>query len=403
MIATSTGRPIGRREFVGLMAMVSALTAFSIDAMLPGLGKIAAELSPDAPNLAQLVVTSFVLGLGLGTFFVGPLSDTYGRKVVIITGCVLYVVTAFIAFLAPSMTTMLISRFVMGVAAAAPRIVSIALIRDKHSGPEMARISSLVMMIFGIIPAFAPMAGAALMDTFGWRSIFAFFGLFGAFVMFWMLFRQPETLVESNRRTLKVSELKWAVKEVLKAPAARQVIYVLTLVYAILMATLSSTQQIYAEAFGAADTFEYFFGAAAAIAACASFMNSRLVMRFGMKRIIQIALCVMASLAAIVTVVEMSSAPQVIRLAMFFVFSAAVFATIGLTLGNLNALALEPLGHVAGMGTSVVMSLSTSLSLLLAIPVGQFFNGTPIPLTVGVFIFAAAAFALSFGLKRRTL
>ena len=193
-------RRLSMPEFIALIAMLFATIAFSIDAMLPALPEIAATLTPLDPNKAQLIVTSFVLGMGIGTLFAGPLSDSFGRRNVIVGGAVLYCAAAAIAMVAPSLETVLAARVLQGLGAAGPRVVSLALVRDLYKGREMARVVSFAMMIFTLVPAVAPLAASGIIAAWGWRAIFAAFILFAILAVVWMMLRQPETLPRAARR-----------------------------------------------------------------------------------------------------------------------------------------------------------------------------------------------------------
>lgn len=197
--ATATTPVMGRAEFVAMMAMLVATVAYTIDAMLPALPAIGTELSPDAPNQAQLVIGSFVLGLGVGTFFVGALSDAYGRKRVIIWGAGVYCAGAVLALLAPTLETLLAARVLQGLGAAAARVVAMAIIRDLYKGREMARLMSFIMLVFTLVPAIAPMAGAGIIALYEWRGIFVSFLVFSGISVLWMATRLAEPLPHDRR------------------------------------------------------------------------------------------------------------------------------------------------------------------------------------------------------------
>lgn len=382
------------------MAAASAIVAFAIDAMLPGLGDIAADLTPEAPNRAQLIVSALALGLGTGTLIVGPLSDAFGRRPIIIGGVLLYIVMALVAYRAPTLELLLAARFLMGVGGAAPRIVSIAIIRDGQTGRDMARTMSFVMMIFGVVPAMAPLAGASIMEAFGWRSIFAVFALFGIATMTWFALRQPETLPKSERTAFRLANLWHATREMFAHPTCRLAILVQVLCYAMLFSFLTSAQPVYDLTFGQGAHFHYWFGATAAIAATSSYVNSRLVGRLGMRKIVKAALGLSVVFGILALGIWISPLPDLAKLLSFFVYSTSVFMMMGLTLGNLNALALEPMGHIAGLASSVTMACATIGSLVMAVPVGQAFDGTPVPLIVGTVIFAALGAVLTARIRR---
>lgn len=389
---------LGQTEFIALMAMLFATIAFSIDAMLPALPQIAAELSPDAPNRAQLIITSFVLGMGIGTFFVGPLSDTFGRKPVILCGAVAYCLAALVAWAAPSLETMLASRLLMGIGVAGPRIVSMAMMRDLYSGRQMAKVVSFTMMVFTLVPAIAPAFGTVIIAGFGWRSLFLAFVLFSGTASLWLLLRQPETLPPEARRPLAIAPLWQALREVLSHPVIRLAIAVQTLAFGALFATLSSTQQIFDQTYGRGDSFPFWFALIAVLSGLASFLNAKVVVRLGMRRLVSGTLAVQVALSLGMAVMTgLGLWPDALAFPAYILWTTGVFAMAGLTIGNLNAIALEPVGHIAGMAASVTLAIATVGSVILAIPLGQAFDGTVVPLCLGV----AGCAALGYLLMRR--
>lgn len=385
-------RALGQTEFIALIAMLFATIAFSIDAMLPALPQIAAELTPDAPNQAQLILTSFVFGMGLGTLFAGPLSDSFGRKSVIVWGAVLYCAGALIAYVAPSLETILIARVIQGLGAAAPRIVSLALVRDVHSGPRMARIVSFAMMIFTLVPAVAPLLGQFIIAGFGWRSIFLAFLLFSALSVLWLTLRQPETLPRDHRRPFRITPLLAALREVLSIRTIRLSIIAQTLAFAALFGTLSSTQQLFDQTYGRAETFPLYFALIALVAGSSSLLNATLVMRLGMRRLVVVTFGVqMLASAVFALLFELALLPEAVEFFAYLIWTIGVFFMAGMTMGNLNAMALEPVGHIAGMAASVTGAISTVCSVILAVPVGLAYNGTPLPLMLSVTVFSGLA------------
>jgi DHA1 family bicyclomycin/chloramphenicol resistance-like MFS transporter len=371
---------LSRGEFIALMGMIFATVAFSIDAMLPALPEIAGALTPDDPNLAQLVLTSFVLGLGVGTLFTGPLSDSFGRKPVILAGAVLYVIGALLAWIAPSLELLLAARILQGLGAAGPRVVATAIIRDLYSGRQMAQIVSFAMLIFTIFPAVAPMIGAAIIWGFGWRAIFLAFLLFSALSVGWLLIRQPETLPRAARRPFRLSPLWEAFRETLALRQMQLSILVQTLIFGTLFGTISSIQPIFDETFGRAASFPFWFALIAAVAAPAAPINGTLVIRLGMRPLVRRALWAQMAVSVMIAALFATHLLGDAAFWVFFLWSTSVFALAGFTIGNLNALALEPLGHVAGMAASVMGALATVGGAALGAVIGQFFDGTPLPL-----------------------
>lgn len=378
-------------EFTAMLAVLFATVAFSIDAMLPAIPEIAAELSPDATNRAQLVLTAFVLGLGLGTLVTGPLSDAIGRRATIAGGFGLYVTGAVLAAAAPTLELLLLARLLQGLGAAGPRIAGLALVRDLYSGREMARVTSFVMMIFILIPAVAPAIGQGIIAFSGWRGIFLAFILFAGIGLSWLFLRQPETLPPERRRPLQIRPIGAAVAEVLRDRDVRLYIVVLTLGFGQMFALLSSAQQLFAETYGRGESFPLWFALMAILSGIGTLTNARLVMRLGMRRMALTAYKAQTVISAAVLALALVSGAA---FPAFFLWATSVFLMAGLTFGNLNALALEKMGHIAGTATSVVSAISTVAAVVVAVPIGLAYDGTPVPILAGTFLCSAGAWAL---------
>lgn len=386
---------LSQTEFIAMAAMLFATIAFSIDAMLPALPRIAADLTPDTPNAAQLIITSFVFGMGIGTLFAGPLSDSFGRKPVIIGGAALYCVGAVLCWVAPSIETMLAARLFQGLGAAGPRVVAIAMVRDLYNGRAMARVVSFVMMVFMLVPAIAPLLGSFIIGWAGWRALFLAFVVFATVATLWLALRQPETLLPRARRPFRLTPLIAALREVIANRTIVISIIVQTLTYACLFATLSSTQQIFGDTFGRAESFPFWFALISVMAGCGSLLNATLVMRMGMHRMVSTTLAGQVVLSgAMLGLLIGIDLPDAMAFAAYLVWTIGVFVTVSLTIGNMNAIALEPVGHIAGMASSVIGAFSTVASLVLAVPVGLLFDGTPLPLVTSVAVMAFAALLL---------
>jgi DHA1 family bicyclomycin/chloramphenicol resistance-like MFS transporter len=387
-------------EFVALMAMLSATIAFSIDAMLPAIPEIGAVLSPDAPNAAQLVIVSFVLGLGLGTLVAGPLSDAVGRRRVMLGGAAIYCAAAAFCVVAPSLEALLLARVVQGIGGSGPRVAAQAMIRDLYMGRGMARVSSFVMMTFTLVPAIAPLIGAGIIAGFGWRGIFWAFVVFSLLSAGWLALRQPETLPPERRRPMRLRQLAVAAREVVGHRNVLRAIAVQTLIFGILFATIVSVQPVYDVTFGRAESFPLWFGLVALLSAGASFLNARMVGRLGMLWLLRRALGGHVALSALLAVLwSMDAIPEALRFPAFLVWQVGSFSLAGLAIGNLQAIAMQPLGHIAGMAASVISAVSTVLAVAVAAPIGLAFDGTPVPLTVGVALAGAVGSWLAAGLR----
>ncbi len=369
-----------------MIGVLFATIAFSIDAMLPALPDIAAELTPDNLTLAQLVLTSFILGMGAGTLITGPLSDAFGRKPVIVVFAGLYIIGAILAWAAQSLEVLVAARVLQGIGAAGPRVVAMALVRDLYSGREMAKIMSFAMLVFTLFPAIAPLVGAGIIALFDWRAIFLAFVLFITVSVGWLYLRQAETLPAPQRSPLKARQLWVNTKEVLGNTQMQFSIGVQTLIYGVLFGSLSSIQQIFDLTYGMAASFPLLFCAIALLSAPAAPLNGRLVVRLGMRPLVRRALFVQTALSAVFIAILAFGLPPSTEVWVYFVWSATIFATLGFTIGNLNALALEPLGHVAGLAASLMGSSSTIGGALVGATIGQLYNGTPLPMAVATLI-----------------
>jgi DHA1 family bicyclomycin/chloramphenicol resistance-like MFS transporter len=392
---------ISTPEFIALMAMLVATVALSIDAMLPALPNIALELTPNHTNQAQLILSSFILGMALGTFVMGPLSDSFGRKNIIYFGASVYIISSALCMFAPNLETIVVARVLQGIGAAAPRVVSQALIRDLYSGREMARISSFIMIIFSLVPAVAPLLGAGLISVFDWRAIFVTFILFVVVSTIWTGTRITEPLKPEMRVPFSVQTFWAALAEINSLGIVRTSIVTLIFSYGILFTTILLVQPIFDQFFARADSFPLWFALIAILSASASFLNAMLVMQMGMRRLISTALRVQIIWSFLMLLLfQGGMILEAWGFAIFVFWIFGLFFQTGMTLGNLTALAMEPLGHIAGTGASVISAVSTLGSVAIATIIGQFFDGTPLVMIVSVFILASCGAFSAHRLQR---
>ncbi len=379
-------------EFVSLVALLISLVALSTDAMLPALTAIAGDLGASRPNDAQFVVTALFLGLGFGQIVFGPLSDSIGRKPAIHTGLILYMTGCLMSIFAPTFNVMIAGRVLQGFGVAGPRVVTVALVRDQYEGRQMARLMSFAMAVFILVPTIAPALGQGILWLGDWRAIFATFFAIAAIAFSWVAVRQPETLPAARRRSLSPRAIGGAVREVLRIRAARGYTVATGCALAPFVAYLSSAQQIFQGAYGTGALFPVYFGVLALAIGVASLVNGRLVLKHGMRRLSKTA-AVCITLASVVAWPLAFAFDGLPPLWLFMAYLLVVFLFFGFLYGNLNALAMEPLGHIAGVGAAVVAALSTFIALPLGGLMGQSFDGTMYAQIVAFAVFGAGAFA----------
>ncbi|MDX1527935.1 MAG: multidrug effflux MFS transporter [Gammaproteobacteria bacterium] len=380
--------PLG--EFVALVALMFSLVALSIDGMLPALPAIGADLTVSDPNDTQYIVSSLFLGLAFGQLLAGPLSDSFGRKPVIYAGLILFIIGCLLSVFASSFEWMIAGRVLQGFGAASPRIVTIALVRDQYQGREMARVMSFALSVFILVPALAPAIGQGILLMAGWRAIFVTFLFIALLAAVWFGLRQPETHPTERRSTLSLPRILAAAIEVCSIRAAIGHTVATGLLFASFVGYLSSAQQIFQQTYGVGKWFPAYFAALALSIGLAAVINGRLVIRYGMRRISTIAVRALTgvSLMSLLVVWWLNGLPP---LWLFMSFFLVMFFFIGLLFGNLNALSMEPLGHIAGVGAAVVGFIGTLISVPIGAAIGQAYDGSVTPLAVGFLLFGAGA------------
>ena len=377
-------------EFVILMSMMMSLTALSIDAMLPALPQIGSDLNVQNPNTRQLVISIIFLGLALGQLFFGPLSDKTGRKPAIYAGYAVYLAGALLSIFAFSFPIMLVGRFLQGIGVSAPRAVTLALVRDRFEGRAMARVMSFIMTTFILVPMIAPSLGQAILLFSGWRAIFGSFMLLAVITLVWFALRLPETLAPENRAPFSLGRIINAIREILKTRTALGYTVSAGLVSGAFIGYLNSSQQIFQEQYRLGELFPRFFAVIALSIGVASLINTRLVIRFGMRFLVSWSLTIIFGLSLIAFVIALLAAGQP-PLWLFMSYLMLAFFCVGILFGNQNSLAMEPLGYMAGIGAAVVGSLSTLISMPLGTIIGQSYNGTILPIIIGMAVLTGLA------------
>jgi DHA1 family bicyclomycin/chloramphenicol resistance-like MFS transporter len=369
-------------EFVALMAMMMALAALSTDVMLPALSNIGIDLAVQGPNATQLVVSFLFLGLSAGQILFGPLSDSVGRKPGIYLGYVVFAIGTLMSMLATSFNIMLAGRLLQGFGIAGPRSVTLALIRDQYKGREMARVMSFVMVVFILVPIIAPSFGQAILLFADWRAIFGALLIMAAITALWFALRQPETLVEEKRIPFSLQRIWDGFREVLAHRGALGYTLAAGLISGAFLGYINSAQQIFQDQYGLGEKFPLYFSFVALSLGSASFLNGRLVIRFGMRALStwSVQLLTLISVAFALLGFLHAGDPSLLVLMIYFMTS---FFCVGILFGNLNSLAMEPLGHIAGVGAAVVGSLSTFIATPLGIYIGLAYNNTVMPIVIG--------------------
>ena len=370
-------------EFIIIISLMMSITSLSIDAMMPALPQIGSELSIRNENDRQLIISTFFLGMAVGQLFFGPLSDKTGRKPAVYIGYIIFIAGSLLSVFTTSFPMMSAGRLLQGIGISSPRAITLALVRDQYAGRMMARVMSFVMTIFILAPMLAPSLGQAIMEFSGWRGIFIGYVVVALVTLIWFAWRMPETLASERRSPFSLRRIIDATFVILKNRTALGYTVSAGLVGGAFLGYLNSAQQIFQEQYALGEFFPILFGIISISIGLASFLNARLVMRFGMRFLVEWPLRVILGLAVVALVVTQITAGQP-PLWLVMVYLMLTFFCIGILFGNQNALAMEPLGHLAGIGAAVVGSLSTLIQMSLGTIIGQNYNGTIFPLVIGI-------------------
>lgn len=371
-----------QKEFIVLMAMMMSMVALTIDAMLPALVQIGTSLNANHINDSQLIVGFVFLGMALGQMFYGPISDAYGRKPAIYLGIGIFLIGDIISIFASDFHTMLMGRILQGMGAASCRVVTLAMVRDCFNGKAMAKVMSLIMMMFVMVPAIAPLIGQGILLLSGWRAIFVFLFLFGLTAVIWMSLRQKETLPEQDRIPLSLSNIFSGIKETLLNTQTRNYTFAGGIMFGAFIGYLSSSQQILQFQYELGTRFPIYFGALALSIGMSSFVNSKLVMRFSLEKLCIAALSVICLLSISFFCLMHLLVPSP-SLWLLMPYLIGMFFCFGILFGNFNTLAVHPLGHIAGIANSVISTVQTLISVIIGGTIGQLYDGSIQPLVIG--------------------
>ncbi len=390
-------QPTFKFEFVALMASLMSIVALSIDAILPALPEIGASVGVHNVNDNQLLITMIFLGIGCGQLVFGPLSDSFGRKPIVYSGFFLFIIASIICLTTKNLEMMLLGRVLQGMGIASPRTMSISIIRDRYHGDFMAKIVSIVVMVFILVPVIAPTLGQLLLNFYDWEAIFYANLIFSSLVMLWFWFRQEETLPKTRRIKFTSHLFFDGVKEFFKYKDAVGFTLISAFITGSFIVYLSTSQQIFERQYHMADMFPYIFASLAVSVGLSTFLNSRLVIRFGARNIAFRAAIAYTLISLLYIVLFWSGRnPNVVVLISFF---ALQFFAVGLLFGNLRALAMEPLGHIAGIGAALNGFISTVMAVPIANYIGSFVNTSVLPIFVGFTIFGLLSVLVFLRLK----
>jgi DHA1 family bicyclomycin/chloramphenicol resistance-like MFS transporter len=372
-----------------------SIVSFSIDATLPALGHIGRAFAVAEENHVQWVITSIFAGMTIGQVIAGPLSDAIGRKRILFSGVAIYFAGSLLCYLATSFDVFLLGRFIQGLGVSGPYIAAISVVRDKFSGAEMAKVMSVIMMVFMVAPAIAPSIGQAIITLAGWHAIFLAYIVYALAASLWIALRLDETLAPENRTPMKLKAFEHGFLEVVSNRTTMSYLFCTGLCFGGFISYLGSSQQIFMQQFGqSGTTFSLCFALLAAMMSIASFVNSRIVAHFGMRTVTMSAMAVIALASLLFLVVQIGGVQA--SLWMFMAYAMVLFFAFGVMFGNLNAIAMEPMGHVAGMASAIIGAVSSILSLLLATFIGQLYNNTLVPLTAGFFVLFALSIVVTY-------
>ena len=384
---------IGMVEFISLMALMTSLIALSIDAVLPAMDFVGQDLGVTNVQETHLIVSLFFIGMGFGQLYYGPLSDDKGRRYAIMSGLVIFVIGSVICMLAESLTVMLVGRVIQAFGVSGPRIATMAIIRDKFEGDAMARVMSFMMMVFVLVPMLAPSFGQGILFIASWRYIFASFLIIALLIGVWFFVRQPETLSKDMRQPFSWAQLWQSSKFILTHKLVMLYTMSMGFIFGAFLTYISASQTIFQHIYDVGNLFPLYFALLAFAIGFASFINGKLVMGLGMRKLCTWAMCGWLFFSGILTVLCWFYA-GIPPMWMFVSVLFFAFFCIGILFGNINAMAMQPLGAMAGLGAAIIGSLSSLISVLTAVFIGSFIEHSITPVALGFVVFGVLSFIL---------
>ena len=388
-------------EFIALMASLMSIVALAIDTLLPAIPDIGQSINSFDPQDNQLFITMIFLGLGVGQLFFGPLSDQYGRKPMVYTGFVVFGIASMICVFAPNLEVMVVGRILQGIGLSSHRTIAISIIRDSYKGDYMARVMSFITAFFILVPVVAPALGKFILDHFNWQTIFYVHLFLGVMLWVWFWRRQPETLKPQYKVKFSLKSFVSGTKEMLRHPETVTYTLVSGLVTGAFLVYLSSAQYIFEDQYGMREAFPYIFAGLAISIGASTFTNGTMVMRFGMRNL-SLAATVLFSLVALCYVLFFWNKPNP-NVTVLITFLFLQFFCLGFMWGNFRSIAMEPIGHIAGIGAAINGFVSTLISVPIATFIGSFLKELALPLFLGLACCGLSAAVLIFLSRRKKL
>ena len=388
-------------EFVAIMASLMSIVALAIDALLPAMSTIGIDINSLDSTENQKFITMIFLGLGVGQLVFGPLSDSFGRKPIVYIGFIIFCIASVICVLAPNLEWMILGRILQGIGLSAPRTISISMIRDSYKGDYMAKIMSFVTAFFILVPIVAPSMGKFFLDHYGWEAIFYMQLVATLVVAVWFWRRQPETLKPEYKIEFSSHVFVDGFKELLQHRETVAFTIVSGLITGAFMVYLSSAQEVFEVQYGLADNFPYVFAGLAISVGLSTLLNGTMVVKLGMRRLALIALSLFCTVSIVYVGLFWNS--QNPSLWILITFLAMQFFTLGFLFGNLRAIAMEPIGHIAGIGAAITGFISTMIAIPIATYVGGYIQDTILPLFVGFLVCGSISLGIFMLMRRRSI
>lgn len=382
-------------EFMVLMAAMTAIEAFSIDAITPALGEISRDLGIIADNYRQFIVTAFVLGYSVGLLIYGFLSDQFGRRKPVLIGFLIYLAGSAVCIFSDSFLTLVIGRIIQGVGAAGPYVICVAIVRDLYAGRKMAKIMSLINMVFIGIPIIAPFIGQGVLLWLGWRSVFTAMALFAIVIMVWFFLRQKETLNDESRVLFSIEGVKKSAATIISSPQSVRYMLVMGMMMGSFFAFLSTAQQIFQDIYQLGTLFPAVFASLATMIGLSSYFNARWVEQLGSSTLVHRALTsmIISSCLVLLSALLWHGSPS---LPIYLTYLLIIMFSYGLIFGNVMSLAMEPMGEIAGAASSLIGSTSSFIAITVATLIGSQLVDNALTLVIGFLVCSCIAWLLNY-------